>query len=209
MNLNSNNKESHMAEVIQHMNVPNEIAAVFIKKEASGDEVIDASVVGGIKIPIRTVEEYKLITNDLLNKFIKKSPQYEGEEVLSARVEAIEDYKRRSAWLSEQEQNGAKQHICTCVVFGDKNNDDFSYPIFHLGYGNVKENSDAIKEIAKDMAMREMKTAQQDNRDFYCQAVEIYTSEDDVNYSKRCIQVFRCEANEMSTQNITLFIHKK
>lgn len=66
-----------MAEVIQHMNVPNEIAAVFIKKEANGEEAIDASVVGGIKIPIRTVEEYKLITNDLLNKFVKKSPQYE------------------------------------------------------------------------------------------------------------------------------------
>ena len=58
------------------------------------------------------------------------------------------------------------------------------------------------------MAMREMKTAQQDNRDFYCQAVEIYTSEDDASYSKRCIQVFRCEANEMNTQNITLFIRQ-
>ena len=53
-----------------------------------------------------------------------------------------------------------------------------------------------------------MKTAQQDYFDIYWESFDIYTSEDDASYSKRCIQVFRCEANEMNTQNITLFIRQ-
>lgn len=134
-------------------------------------KVIETNVRG--ETPIKSSDDLLNIAQALSTKCAENIPDVKNLEMVLARKKTVTDYRRLCEWLNRADSESERRRLCTLVYIKDRNDPDFSWPIFLAGYdvSNEDNRADMVKTCQEISVQRMGKVP---GREFYADNIQIY-----------------------------------